>query len=52
LKQKALSAVENYKVDMVIANQLATSRSKVQIYQPSPTEPEGYSCKVIDIEEL
>jgi len=32
LEQKALSAIERYKVDMVVANELATRRDQVTIF--------------------
>ncbi len=36
LKKKALSAIDRYGVDAVIANELDTRRWKVHIYRPNP----------------
>ncbi|CDW74331.1 UNKNOWN [Stylonychia lemnae] len=57
LEQKALSAIENYKVDMVIANELFTNKFKVIIYQPQnqprviEVDKEKVLSGQIDIEE-
>jgi len=35
LEKKALSAIENYKVDMVVANELHSNKYKVILYSPN-----------------
>ena len=39
LEKKALAAIEAYKVDMVVANILASSRSLVHLYHKSGVDP-------------
>jgi len=57
LEKKALSAIENYNVDMVIANELHTNKFKVIIYEKGVekpfeinVDPEAVQQGLVDIE--